>query len=77
MDPAITRTTLMKVPTLSTLWDYIYRAMPWNAPKSLSSDEVYALVAYLLNLAYVVDDDFALSDTTWPRLRRGCPIATV
>ena len=27
------RTTLMKVATLSTLWDYIHRAMPWNAPK--------------------------------------------
>ena len=62
-DPGVTRTTLMKVPTLSTLWDYIYRAMPWNAPKSLSPDEVYGLVAYLLNLGYVVDDDFVLSDT--------------
>ena len=29
------RTTLMKVSTVSTLWDYINRAMPWNAPKSL------------------------------------------
>ena len=28
------RTTLMKVATVSTLWDYIYRAMPWNAPRS-------------------------------------------
>ena len=62
-DPAVTRTTLMKVPTLSTLWDYIYRAMPWNAPKTLSADEVYGLVAYLLNLGYVVGDDFVLSDT--------------
>ncbi len=61
-DPAITRTTLMKVPTLSTLWDYIYRAMPWNAPKSLTPDEVYALLAYILNLGYVVEDDFVLSD---------------
>ena len=61
-DPAVARTTLMKVSTLSTLWDYIYRAMPWNSPKSLSPDEVYALVAYLLNLGYVVDDDFVLSD---------------
>ena len=61
-NPAITRTTLMKVPTLSTLWDYIYRAMPWNAPKSLTSDEVYALLAYILNLGYVVEDDFVLSD---------------
>jgi len=61
-NPAITRTTLMKVPTLSTLWDYIYRAMPWNAPKSLTPDEVYALLAYILNLGYVVEDDFVLSD---------------
>src|SRR5215470_13480337 len=30
------RTTLMKLPTISTLWDYINRAMPWTAPKSLS-----------------------------------------
>ena len=31
------RTTLMKAPTVSTLWDYINRAMPWNAPKSLKT----------------------------------------
>ena len=61
-DPAVVRTTFMKVATLSTVWDYINRAMPWNAPKSLAVDEVYALVAYLLNLAYIVDEDFVLSD---------------
>lgn len=61
-DPAVVRTTLMKVSTLSTIWDYINRAMPWNAPKSLTTDEVYALVAYLLNLGYIVDYDFVLSD---------------
>jgi cytochrome c len=57
------RTTLMKVPTLSTLWDYIRRAMPWNAPKSLSTDEVYAVTAYLLNLGGILPDSFVLSDT--------------
>ena len=56
------RTTLMKAATLSTLWDYIYRAMPWNAPKSLQPDEVYALTAFLLNLGGVVGDDFRLSE---------------
>ncbi len=61
-DPAVVRTTLMKVSSLSTIWDYINRAMPWNAPKSLSSDEVYALVAYLLNLGYIVEYDFVLSN---------------
>ncbi len=56
------RTTLMKVPTLSTLWDYINRAMPWNAPKSLSTEEVYAVTAFLLNLGGILPDDFVLSD---------------
>lgn len=58
------RTTLMKVATVSTLFDYIRRAMPWNAPKSLSDDDVYAVLAYLLNLAEIVPDDFVLTDTT-------------
>ena len=62
-DPAFPgRTTLMKVSTLSTLWDYIRRAMPWTAPKSLSPDQVYAVTAYLLNLGGIVPDDFTLSD---------------
>jgi len=50
------------VPTLSTIWDYINRAMPWNAPKSLSTDDVYSVVAFLLNLNGIVPDDFTLSD---------------
>lgn len=58
------RTTMMKVATVSTLWDYINRAMPWNAPKSLTVDEVYAVTAFLLNLADVVPADFVLSDQT-------------
>ena len=58
------RTTFMKVSSISTLWDYISRAMPWNAPKSLSTDEVYASLAYLLNLADIVPADFVLSEKT-------------
>ena len=62
-DPAYpARTTLMKVSTLSTLWDYIHRAMPWTQPKSLSPDEVYAVTAYLLNLGGIVPDDYVLSE---------------
>lgn len=56
------RTTLMKVPTVSTLFDYIQRAMPWTSPKSLSPDDVYAILAYLLNLGEIVPADFELSD---------------
>ncbi|MEO7244603.1 MAG: c-type cytochrome, partial [Rubrivivax sp.] len=46
------------------LWDYIRRAMPWNAPKSLSVNEVYAVTAYLLNLGGVLPENFTLSNTT-------------
>ena len=56
------RTTLMKLSTVSTLWDYINRAMPWNEPKSLSTDDVYAVTAFLLNLGNVVPENFTLSD---------------
>lgn len=56
------RTTFTKVATISTLWDYIYRAMPWTEPKSLKPDEVYAIMAYFLNLAEIVPDNFELSD---------------
>lgn len=56
------RTTFMKVPTLSTIWDYINRAMPWTAPKSLTTEEVYSVVAFLLNLNGIVPEDFTLSD---------------
>jgi S-disulfanyl-L-cysteine oxidoreductase SoxD len=56
------RSTLMKLSQLSTLWDYINRAMPWNAPKSLTTEEVYAVTAYILNLGEIVSTDFVLSE---------------
>jgi cytochrome c len=58
------RTTFMKAPSLSTVWDYINRAMPWNAPKSLSTNEVYAVTAYMLNLSSIVEDNFVLNEKT-------------
>jgi S-disulfanyl-L-cysteine oxidoreductase SoxD len=56
------RTTLMKLSKVSTLWDYINRAMPWTAPKTLTTEEVYAVTAYILNLGGVVDANFTLSE---------------
>lgn len=67
------RTTLMKVPTVSTLWDYIYRAMPWNAPRSLTPDETYALVAFILSIGEVVPDDFVLSNTNIAEVQAKMP----
>lgn len=56
------RTSLMKLSSLSTLWDYINRAMPWATPKTLSADQVYAATAYILHLGNIVPADFTLSD---------------
>ena len=67
------RTTLMKLPTISTLWDYINRAMPWNAPKSLSTEEVYAVVAYILHLGDIVPADFVLSDRNIAQVQERLP----
>lgn len=41
-------------PYATTLFDYVKRAMPFNAPGSLSDDEVYALAAYILGEANIV-----------------------
>ena len=49
-------------PYLSTVWDYVHRAMPYGAAQSLSDDEVYAITAYLMYLNDMVDDDFELSN---------------
>jgi cytochrome c len=67
------RTTIMKVATVSTLWDYINRAMPWTAPKSLKPDEVYAVTAYLLSLANVVPENFVLTDKNIAEVQKRMP----
>ena len=69
----VARTTLMKLSTLSTLWDYINRAMPWDRPKSLTVEEVYASVAYILNLGDVVAADFVLSDRNIAQVQEKLP----
>ena len=67
------RTSLMKLSQLSTLWDYINRAMPWNAPKSLSTDDVYAVTAYILNLGNIVPADFVLTDKNIAQTQKKLP----
>ncbi|WP_210878900.1 c-type cytochrome [Roseovarius autotrophicus] len=48
-------------PYLSTLWDYVNRSMPFGNAQTLSPDEVYAIVAYILYSNNLVEDDFELS----------------
>jgi cytochrome c len=47
--------------------------MPWNAPKTLSADEVYALTAYILNQGRIVADDFVLSDRNIGEVQKRLP----
>jgi mono/diheme cytochrome c family protein len=67
------RTTMMKLAHVSTLWDYINRAMPWTAPKTLTTQEVYAVTAYILNMAEVVPDDFTLSERNIGEVQKRLP----
>jgi len=63
------RTTGSKLNYATTLFDYIRRAMPFNAPQSLTTDEVYALTAYVLNLNDIVGADAILDADSLPKLR--------
>ncbi len=57
-------------PYLSTVYDYVRRAMPFGDAASLSDDEVYALTAYLLYANDIVDDeDFELSRENFTSIR--------
>ena len=57
-------------PYLSTVYDYIRRAMPFGDARSLSDDEVYALTAYVLFLNDVVaEEDFELSDENFAEIK--------
>ncbi|WP_454825514.1 c-type cytochrome [Paraburkholderia xenovorans] len=55
-------------PYATTLFDYIRRAMPYNAPESLTADEVYAVSAFLLNQNGIVPANTRLDAASLPRV---------
>ena len=59
-DPEKTSTSYW--PYASTMYDYIYRAMPYGVAQSLSYDETYEIVAYILYMGDIIEEDFVLSD---------------
>ena len=63
------RTTGSKLNYATTLWDYINRAMPFNAPQTLAPNEVYALTAYVLNLNDILPADAVVDQDSLPKLR--------
>ena len=56
-------------PHATTVFDYVRRSMPWNAPQSLSNDEVYAVTAYLLHLNGIIGAGDIMNATTLPAVR--------
>lgn len=55
-------------PYATTLWDYLKRTMPLMAPGSLSDDEVYSLVAFILGEADIVPKDQAIDASSLPNV---------
>ena len=53
-------------PYATTLFDYISKAMPQLTPGTLSADETYAVIAYILNLNEIVGDDAVMNAETLP-----------
>ena len=56
-------------PYATTLFDYVHRAMPYQAPGSLTNDDVYAVTAYILYLNDIVGEDDRLDANTLPAVR--------
>ena len=56
-------------PYATTLYDYIFRAMPFTAPQSLTPNEVYSLVAWLLHQNGIIPSDAVIDAVTLPAVR--------
>ena len=56
-------------PYATTVWDYVNRAMPFDQPGLLKPAEVYAVVAYVLNLNGVITSDQVMDARSLPKVR--------
>jgi S-disulfanyl-L-cysteine oxidoreductase SoxD len=56
-------------PYATTLFDYVRRAMPFDAPKSLNNDEVYAVCAYILQLNGIIDQNAIMNAQTLAKVQ--------
>jgi hypothetical protein len=56
-------------PYATTLFDLIRRAMPFTQPRSLTNQEVYALVAFLLAENKVIGENDEINAATLPKVR--------
>src|ERR1700730_355291 len=56
-------------PYATIVFDYVRRAMPWGAPKSLTDQEVYSLTAYLLYLNGIISEADVINVQTLPKVQ--------
>jgi mono/diheme cytochrome c family protein len=56
-------------PYATTIFDYIRRAMPWQQPRTLTDDEVYALTAYILAMNKLIGEHDEMNAQTLPKVR--------
>jgi S-disulfanyl-L-cysteine oxidoreductase SoxD len=56
-------------PYATTVFDYVRRAMPYNESTSLRNDEVYAVVAYILNLNGIIADNDTMDEQTLRKVK--------
>ena len=56
-------------PYATTLYDYIVRAMPMDAPGTLSANDTYAVIAWILNKNELVPDNAVMNATTLPQVQ--------
>jgi S-disulfanyl-L-cysteine oxidoreductase SoxD len=68
-DKAPVKTVGSYWPYATTLFDYVRRAMPWDRPKSLTDEEVYAVAAYVLYLNGVIKQDEVLDAQSLPKVK--------
>ena len=55
-------------PYATTLYDYIHRAMPFNAPQSLSPDETYSVIAWLLYQNGIIEEGTIIDARSLPAI---------
>ena len=51
------------------MWDYVNRAMPFDQPGLLKPEEVYAVVAYILNLNGIIADGDTMDAQTLQKVK--------
>ena len=56
-------------PYATTIFDFTRRAMPWQQPKTLTDNEVYALTAYILALNKIIGENDVMNGETLPKVK--------